>query len=168
VWDFFDGLARPVPELFWIVAILAVTATGLAAFLWRESRPMRIEAAGAVILVVASVVAAAMQPASPGNFFEPGGADAFQPLLFNVLVAAGALWAIVVGLGTDRDGFVNTALVFVGLLILARYFDFSFRLFDRSLVFIGAGVVLLVTALGLDRLRRRLTAGDRTESESAT
>ena len=166
VWDFFPPSARSFLSPFWVISVLALAATGASALRWRESRPMRLEAGGAAVLVAASVVAGLASSGRSVDVFAPDG-SLFHPLLFNAVVAGAAVWAITIGLRTNRDGFVNTALVFIGLLILARYFDFSFRLLDRSIVFIGAGVVLLGTAVGLDRLRRRLTADEETRPEGS-
>lgn len=166
VWDFFPESSRSLSSSFWVVGLMALAVTGAAGLRWRGSRPMLLQAGGGAVLVAGCVVAALVSPAPSADLFSPGG-SLFHSLLFNALVAGTAFWAIVIGLRTDRDAFVNTALVFAGLLILARYFDFSFRLLDRSIVFIGAGIVLLATAAGLDRLRRRLTAGDGAPEDSS-
>jgi hypothetical protein len=166
IWDFFF-VAGPVPALFWVSVVLAVAAAAVMARRWRSARAMQLEAAGILVVVIASAwsMAIAASPGSPSvppealgydGFVPVGGGGFSYPILFNVLLAAAILGAVLVGLATNRNAFVNTGLVFFGLLVLARYFDFSFTLFDRSVVFIGAGILLLVTSYGLARLQRRL------------
>ncbi len=79
-------------------------------------------------------------------------------VIFNGLAVAMIVWAVVVGLWSQREAFVNIGLVFAGLLILARYIDVSFTLFDSALVFIGGGLVLIGAAYGLERARKLLLA----------
>ena len=48
-----------------------------------------------------------------------------------------------VGYFRDREAFINVALMFFGLDVVTRYFELSWNLLDRSLVFVVAGLVLL-------------------------
>ena len=44
----------------------------------------------------------------------------------------------------------------IALLVISRYFEFSATLFDLSLVFVGAGVILLAGGFLLERGRRKM------------
>jgi len=51
---------------------------------------------------------------------------------------------------------VILALALIALFVISRYFEYSTTLFDRSLVFVGAGVILLAGGFLLERGRRRM------------
>ena len=51
---------------------------------------------------------------------------------------------------------VNIALLFVGLDIIVRYFEFSWGLLDRSLVFVAAGLILLLVGFLVEKGRRTM------------
>jgi hypothetical protein len=141
------------PTAFGIsLGVLVAGAATLIAFgLWRR-RDSRVMAAQAVGTVGAFSFTAVLFLTTP---FSDGAPYA---VIFNGLAVAIIVWAVVVGLWSQRETFVNTGLVFAGLLILARYLDLSFTLFDRSLVFIGGGLVLIGAAYGLERARKLLLA----------
>ncbi len=61
------------------------------------------------------------------------------------------------GVAFGRRAWLNTALVFTGIFVLTRYFDLFSSYAQTGLVFIGAGVLLLVIAFALERSRRVLT-----------
>ncbi|MDP7619202.1 MAG: DUF2157 domain-containing protein [Dehalococcoidia bacterium] len=137
-----------------VIVVSAVTL--IAAGLWRR-RDSRVVVAQAVGTVGAFSFMAVMFLTTP---FSDGASYA---IMFNGLAVAMIVWAVVVGLWSQREAFVNTGLAFAGLLILARYLDLSFTLFDRSLVFIGGGLVLIGAAYGLERARKLLLAPGSTE-----
>ena len=83
------------------------------------------------------------------------------PIVFNVLFALSALGLMVSGYLQGREGRVNLAMVLIALFVITRYFEYSTTLFDRSLVFVGAGVILLAGGFLLERGRRRMLTGMR-------
>jgi uncharacterized membrane protein len=90
----------------------------------------------------------------------PEGADALAyPILFNVLLAAVALGAIAAGYAREEAWLVNGGIALVAVDIFARYVDFFWAILPRSLGFLGAGVLLLALAFGLERQRARLVRG---------
>jgi uncharacterized membrane protein len=99
--------------------------------------------------------------------FHPFDSPGAYALVFNVVLLAAVLWAVVLGIWTRQEPLINLALVFFAIQVLARYFDFFFALFDRSLVFIGAGVLLLGGGWLIDRSRRLLIARIQAESDGA-
>lgn len=102
-------------------------------------------AAGAVVIVPVA--------------FPPGDAALPLALAANVVMAALALGAVLVGYANEEGWLVNLGIALVGIDVFARYFDFFWDLLPRSLVFLGAGFVLLALAWGLERQRSRLLAG---------
>ncbi|MGI8927652.1 MAG: DUF2157 domain-containing protein [Tepidiformaceae bacterium] len=62
------------------------------------------------------------------------------------------------GVAFRRDEWLTLALVAAGGFILARYFDLFDQIGFTGLTFVGAGLLLLVVALVLERSRRALIA----------
>ncbi len=140
-----DWVALTVAALFGLAAAIgAVVVWGTG---W--SRPAVAEVGGLMLVAVALDALILLHPfATP----EP------YALIVNVVAAATVLWAVLLGITTGRESFVNAGLILFGALVVARYFDFAWALFDRSLVFIGAGLLLLGGGLALERSRRLLLA----------
>ena len=77
-------------------------------------------------------------------------------LAANILYAAALLGVIWLGYIRRRPLYINLGLFFFVLDLIARYFDFFFRLLPRSLFFIGGGLLLMAGAVFLERKRRRV------------
>ena len=93
----------------------------------------------------------------------PVCSDLLYPILFNFLLLLGIIGLIFVGYFRGEEAFINLALIFFSVDVVSRYFEFSFSLFDRSLVFIVAGVILLVGGFLLERGRREVVERMRTQ-----
>ena len=63
------------------------------------------------------------------------------------------------GLALRRESWVNSALVFLGLFIVSRYFDLFSDYAQTGALFAGAGLLCLVLAFLLELSRRRLSRG---------
>ena len=87
--------------------------------------------------------------------------DPLYPIVFNALFALSALGLMALGYLRDHEGRVNLSLALIALYVITRYFEYSIGLLDSSLVFFGAGVVLLAGGYLLDRGRRRMLAAMR-------
>lgn len=133
-----------------LIVLTLATVAGAAAIL-RSGRPTAVYEAG--VLAASSVLVAlwVLAPESPVH-----GDPIVYPILFNVLVAALVLGAIVVGYLNDEQWLVTLGLVGVGIDLLARYLDLFWDLLPRSLVFVGVGGAILVLASVLERQRRGL------------
>ena len=108
-----------------------------------------------VVLLAASQVVARV----------PVGWEPLYPIVFNVLFALSALGLMISGYLQEREGRVNLALALIALFVISRYFEFSTSLFDRSLVFVGAGVILLAGGFLLERGRRKMLTAMRAGEE---
>ena len=86
----------------------------------------------------------------------PVGWEPLYPIVINALFALAALGLMVSGYLQGREGRINLALGLIALFVISRYFEYSTTLFDRSLVFVGAGVILLAGGFLLERGRRRM------------
>jgi uncharacterized membrane protein len=140
------------------LVVLAVAAgCGAAALaLLPEGRRTAPWEAAALLATTFLILLAVLAPATP-----PEGDPVLYPILFNLLLAALALGAIVVGSIEDEPALVAVGLVAVAVDVLARYFDFFWDFLPRSLGFIGAGVLLLGLAWLLERQRSRLVGSSR-------
>jgi uncharacterized membrane protein len=132
-----------------VICALAVAIT--VGGMWRRgwSRAALVEALGLLGLGAITILTTALHP-----FGEAGT----YAVLFNILAVLVALWAVLVGISTGRESFINVGLALFGLVVFARYVDYFGTLFDRSLAFIGAGILLLLGGYALERSRRVLLA----------
>ncbi len=97
--------------------------------------------------------------------FVPLKNDIFYPVLFNLLFLIGVVGLLFLGYARGQELLVNLAVLFFSLQVFARYFEFGFDLLDRSMVFVGAGVILLAGGFLMERGRRRVV--DRLRSQEA-
>ena len=159
--DLFDKLGDDsgVPLGYWVVAYgasaVAVALTAGMAWL-RVRRGDRslvelVEVATIVVLLAAAHLAARV----------PVEADPLYPIVFNVLFVLSVLGLMVSGYLQEHEGRVNLSLGLIALYVITRYFEYSIGLFDSSLVFFGAGIVLLAGGFLLERGRRRMLAAMR-------
>ena len=111
-----------------------------------ESPVESVEVAAIVVLLAASHVVVRV----------PVGWEALYTIVFNALFALSVLGLMVSGYLQEREGRVNLSLGLIALFVISRYFEYSPSLFDRSLVFVGAGVILLAGGFLLERGRRKM------------
>jgi uncharacterized membrane protein len=136
-------------ELGLAVLALGVVAGAAALALDRTRATGRWE--GLVLLAAGAVVLVSV-------LFPPADDAILLALAANVVMAALALGAVLVGYANEEGWLVNLGIALVGIDVFARYFDFFWDLMPRSLVFLGAGFVLLALAWALERQRSRLLA----------
>ena len=138
-------------------AASAIAVAGMIGLEWWRSRrgassitePVEI---ATVVLLLAASQALARVPVD----WEP-----LYPIVMNALFALAALGLMVTGYLQGREGRVNLALGLIALFVISRYFEYSTTLFDLSLVFVGAGFILLAGGFLLERGRRRMLASMR-------
>ena len=87
--------------------------------------------------------------------FLPFTTPAPHAIIFNLVLFAGILGLIFLGYFKGVGYLVNLALVFFGLAVIGRYFDFTWELLPRSAFFVLGGFLLLGGGMLLERLRRR-------------
>ncbi len=87
--------------------------------------------------------------------------DQLYPIVFNALFALLALGLMASGYLRDHEGRVNLSIALIAIYVVTRYFEYSIDLLDSSLLFSGAGVILLAGGYLLDRGRRRMLAAMR-------
>ena len=149
-----EGITENIAIEFWVafylasaVAVAAFVAT--AALYTRRQLPLLTlpyEGAAALALVVVAYLVV----------YVTVGEDVLYPLLFNLLLLMGIVGLVFAGYLRRQEHLINVALIFFGVDAVTRYFEYSFSLFDRSLVFIVAGLILLGGGFLLERGRRRV------------
>ena len=159
--DLFDdaGSIGGASPGYWALAYGAsAVAIGVTAWLaWRQSlqgnrSPAELAEMGAIAVLLAAAHVAALVSVDW---------DPFYPIVFNALFALSALGLMASGYLQDREGRVNLSIGLVALYVVTRYFEYSIDLLDSSLLFSGAGVILLAGGYLLDRGRRRMLASMR-------
>ena len=84
------------------------------------------------------------------------GGEVVYAVAFNVLLALSLLGILVSGYLRGREAWVNISLVFIGIDVIARYFEYSWGLLDRSFIFVAAGVILLLGGFLVERGRQKM------------
>ena len=75
---------------------------------------------------------------------------------FNLLLLAGIVALIADGWARNLPGYANFGIAIFFLLLMTRYFDLLGNLLTGGIVFIGAGVILILGGFLLEQTRRRL------------
>lgn len=143
-----------------IFVLVAAAAEAVAHRGWpvldRRRAPV-LAGAGLLLLVLCWCAFAALRPAERS--------DGVNVSMWPLLVTVG-FWVLSIALTVElgwlgvvfqRPGWLNSALVCAGLFVLTRYFDLLSSYGATGVLFVGAGVVLLVVAFVLERSRRALT-----------
>ena len=148
--DRFTGVDYRYWSLTYVASVIALAV--MAGLEWLRIRRGvssvvgSIEAAAIVVLLAASHLVVRV----------PVDWEVLYPIVFNALFALSALGLMISGYLQEREGRVNLSLGLIALFVITRYFEYSTSLFDRSLVFIGAGVILLAGGFLLERGRRKM------------
>lgn len=87
-----------------------------------------------------------------------GGVPFVMRSVSNLIFAAGIIGIIFLGYTRKSIAYINVGLLFFVLLIVARYFDFFWKLLPRSLFFIAGGLILMLGGIILERKRRQILA----------
>ncbi len=153
------GIQGKIDSGYWAFTYAAggMTALLLVGAAW--SRRLRgdrrilnfVEVGGAGILLAAAFVTVRVA----------AGGDVLYPIVFNTLLGLFLLGLLIAGYLLAQEVLVNLTLGFISLDVITRYFEFSWSLLDRSVVFVAAGVILLVGGFLLERGRRKVVSAMR-------
>jgi hypothetical protein len=136
------------------VALAVAVAAGV-----RRGTVTGIEAIAVVAMGVV-FVALALVPrqqvfAARDDLAAPGIAWA---VLFNALLFGEAVGVLLVGYARRQEALVNVGALVLFAVVVVKYFDWFFAFLDKSLFFVGAGLVLFAVGWLLERGRRRMIA----------
>jgi len=147
---------RPAADAGWLTVTLVMLAIVAALALWHRQRMLRAEGRlehwlmwgqGILLLVLGCLLV---------NLFVPGSHGSQMAIAFNAVFFAGSLWLVYAGMHLDSRHLVNLGFMFFALGVLSRYFDFFWKLLDRSFFFMAGGLLLIAVAAVLDQKRRRI------------
>ena len=144
---------------YWALAYGASIAA-VAALAWLAWRRARLGDRSPVDLVEAAAIAVLLAAAHAAGR-APVDWDPLYPILFNALFALSALGLMASGYLRDHEARINLSIGLIAVYVITRYFEYSIDWLDSSLVFFGAGIILLAGGYLLDRGRRRMLAAMR-------
>jgi len=149
------GSFQPILAVYVGFSAAALFSLALVAMRLGATRQTVVHGIGVILVWLSSLLVV----------FHPFDSPGAYALAFNLVLLATVIWGVGLGIWTRQEPLINLSLIFFALQVMARYFDFFFALFDRSLVFIGAGVLLLVGGWLIERSRRVLIARMLEETE---
>jgi uncharacterized membrane protein len=135
-----------------IIAAGALTLSMVLATAWLHRRNEQeftlngIEGIAIAILLTAAYVVVGVD----------NGGEVFYAVVFNALLALALLGVLISGYLRGKEAWVNIGLAFIGINIIARYFEYSWDLLDRSFIFVAAGVILLLGGYLVERGRQAM------------
>ncbi len=153
------GISRELDPEFWLVFFLAtalavVLLAGALVFRMKQRVPLLelpYEGAAAFLLLTAVYLVV----------YVPVGNDVAYPVAFNVLLLLATVGLVFAGYYRSQEAIINFALGLFAVNVVTRYFELSWTLLDRSVVFIVAGALLLGVGFALEHGRRRVLSGMR-------
>jgi len=158
-------------------ALFVVAAASLALAALRKAVSRAETAAIGVVLAVMLLLSVAPpKGASSGEFFAIFGGGGTTTLtavgtawaaLFNVLLLAALLGLVFLGYERREDWLVTFGAMLLFVFVLLKYFDWLFSLLDRSIAFVGAGLLFLGVGWLMERGRRSIIAAMEAEHGSS-
>jgi uncharacterized membrane protein len=142
-----------------LVGVPAAIVLGVAA-VWLQRSGGRLVRREDWPIGAAAVAALVMVAYVTTVLISPRESDEEEFIIWTVgfWIAELALPAAVIWLGvtTNRSWWTNVALLYLGLFVITRYFDTFGDYTQTGVLFVGAGLLLLVVAFVLERSRRAL------------
>lgn len=131
---------RPAADAGWLSVTLGVLAVVAALALWHRQRTLHmgvregwhIWGQGILLLILGCLIV---------NLFLPALYGSQMAIAFNAVFFAGTLWLVYAGMHLDSRYLVNLGFMFFALAVLSRYFDFFWKLLDRSFFFMAGGLL---------------------------
>ncbi|MDA1128223.1 MAG: DUF2157 domain-containing protein [Chloroflexi bacterium] len=148
---FIEGEAELGFRVMIVVAGALTLALVLAAAWLHRRREREFTLTGVEGVAIAILLAAAYVVIG----VDTGGEVVFA-VTFNVLLGVSLLGILVSGYLRGRELWVNIALLFIGVDVIARYFEYSWGLLDKSFIFVAAGVILLLGGFVVERGRQKM------------
>jgi uncharacterized membrane protein len=143
----------PVLALLLVAALLAILAAAIR--LPADSRQARLGFLSVPLVFLAYVCAVKL-----AFGFGPREETLRALTYVNwVVILGGALALVLYGARWDRTSWINWGVALLGIHALARYLDLVGTMLETSMLFFSAGLFVLLLGWGLERMRRRITAG---------
>ena len=150
VLHFTDGDAGQVSST-WLVFAAGMSLVSLAGILVAMNRGngTLLDLGGTAFSLLATVSYIPLVTKSDDQFDIP----------YQISTLLVILWSLTRGARLDDRFVINWSIVAFGAWVLYAYFDLFAGLMDQAVFFTAGGILLIVLALGLEPLRRRLVAG---------
>lgn len=149
-----------------VFSFIAANWEGMTKPVKVDARSQRSVSNVEALAIILLVVLFAVIPLLPSQrlFIQSGGGRSFQvdltgagvwwAILFNVLVFVQLLGLIFSGYARREGWLINVGALFLFLLIAVKYFDWFFAFLDKSVFFVGAGILLLAVGWLMEKGRR--------------
>ena len=93
------------------------------------------------------------------------GSGILWAIIFNVLLFGEIMGVILAGYGRKEKWLINLGVFFLFIFILVKYFDWFFDFLDKSVFFIGAGILLFAVGWFMEKGRRYMLAEMKNKNE---
>ncbi|MFC1930576.1 hypothetical protein ACFLWE_01640, partial [Chloroflexota bacterium] len=104
------------------------------------------------------------------RLFSTGGVlsstGVFWAIIFNIIIFLELLALIISGYIRRNSLLINSGAALLLLLILIKYFDWFFSFLDKSIFFIGAGILLFTIGWFMEKGRRHIISDIRLETKN--
>jgi uncharacterized membrane protein len=121
----------------------------------RQGRTRMVEAGVCLGLAIGASLLAFLVLSFSATGLAPGTSDALM-ILFNVLLLAAEVSFVWLGWQSMQAGLVNWGLLVFMVHLMTRYFDLFGQMLPTGLAFVGAGILVILSGIVLERQRRRL------------
>ena len=96
---------------------------------------------------------------------ELSGSGVLWALIFNFAIFFELLGLIFSGYSRRETWLINLGALFLFLLIIVKYFDWFFTFLDKSIFFIGAGILLFVVGWFMEKGRRYMISNIKEQAQ---
>jgi len=94
------------------------------------------------------------------------GTGILWAIFFNILIFLELVGIIFLGYLKRENWLINLGVFFIFILIFVKYFDWFFAFLDKSMFFIGAGILLFIVGWFMEKGRRYLLSTTKREGIS--
>ncbi len=157
-----------------VVSLLLLFISIIAAVIYNLSRKLilkwEILGVAIFILLFAIILFLPKQTIFSGNYSFSHGLLArgiLWAIIFNILLFGEILGLILAGYGRQAKWLVDLGIVFLFVFILVKYFDWFFDFLDKSVFFIGAGILLFAVGWFMEKGRRYVLSEMKNKNQDA-
>lgn len=165
-------------ELTTSLLIFFISLAGLTLYLASKKMILLAEAAAVFVLAILFGVTAFLsqqpifiQSSNYLNYYSSSGELSANGILwaiiFNFAVFFELLGLILSGYQRREEWLINIGTFFLFILIIVKYFDWFFTFLDKSLFFIGAGILLFAVGWFMEKSRRYMIGNIKTTGQTA-
>ncbi len=118
--------------------------------------------AGVMFIAFFGIIPGMVVKSAPQDYSYSAGYSGAE-LFSNLVYAAMIVGVVILGYVKRNNTYINIGILFFVLDVIARYFDFFWKLLPRSVFFIAGGIMLLAGGIFLEKKRRKVLASFRLE-----